>query len=63
MADREITTIPNGPLGIIALPGCEEMAEKIYELGSEDEARKYFYHIATLKGEKDNKKLSFFCSC
>ena len=35
----------------------EEMAEKIYELGSEDEARKYFYHIATLKGEKDNKKL------
>ena len=29
MADREITTIPNGPLGIIALPGCEEMAEKI----------------------------------
>ena len=35
----------------------EEMAEKIYKLGSEDEARKYFYHIATLKGEKDNKKL------
>ena len=32
----------------------EEMAEKIYKLGSEDEARKYFYHIATLKGEKDN---------
>ena len=29
MADREITTIPNGPLGIIALPGCEELAEKI----------------------------------
>ncbi len=29
MADREITTIPYGPLGIIALPGCEEMAEKI----------------------------------
>ena len=29
MADREITTIPNGPIGIIALPGCEEMAEKI----------------------------------
>lgn len=35
----------------------EEMAEKIYELGSEDEARKYFYHIATLKGDKDSKKL------
>ena len=32
MADREITTIPNGPLGIIALPGCEEMAEKIEEI-------------------------------
>lgn len=29
MADREITTIPYGPLGIIALPGCEELAEKI----------------------------------
>lgn len=29
MSDREITTIPFGPLGIVALPGCEEMAEKI----------------------------------
>ena len=29
MADREITTIPFGPLGIIALPGCEELAQKI----------------------------------
>ena len=25
----EFTTIPYGPLGIIALPGCEELAEKI----------------------------------
>ena len=33
MADREITTIPNGPLGIIALPGCEEMAEKLAHRG------------------------------
>ncbi len=29
MANREITTIPYGPLGIIALPGCEELAAKI----------------------------------
>lgn len=29
MANREITTIPYGPLGIIALPGCEELAEKV----------------------------------
>lgn len=29
MANREITTIPHGALGIIALPGCEELAEKI----------------------------------
>lgn len=26
---EEFTTIPYGPLGIIALPGCEELAEKI----------------------------------
>lgn len=29
MANRDITTIPHGALGIIALPGCEELAEKI----------------------------------
>lgn len=29
MANREITTIPHGTLGIIALPGCEQLAEKI----------------------------------
>ena len=26
---QEFTTIPYGPLGIIALPGCEELAQKI----------------------------------
>lgn len=26
---EEFTNIPYGPLGIIALPGCEELAEKI----------------------------------
>ncbi|MBE6828545.1 MAG: ribose-phosphate pyrophosphokinase, partial [Ruminococcaceae bacterium] len=26
---EEFTTIPYGPLGIIALPGCEDLAEKI----------------------------------
>ena len=26
---QDFTTIPYGPLGIIALPGCEELAEKI----------------------------------
>lgn len=25
---QEFTTIPYGPLGIIALPGCEELAQK-----------------------------------
>ncbi|MCH5170463.1 MAG: ribose-phosphate pyrophosphokinase [Oscillospiraceae bacterium] len=29
MANRELTTIPHGALGIIALPGCEELAAKI----------------------------------
>lgn len=29
MANRDITTIPHGTLGIIALPGCEELAQKI----------------------------------
>ena len=29
MANRDITTIPHGALGIIALPGCEELAQKI----------------------------------
>ncbi len=27
--DENFQTIPNGPLGIIALPGCEELAKKI----------------------------------
>ncbi len=27
--DNNFQTIPNGPLGIIALPGCEELAKKI----------------------------------
>ena len=26
---EEVQTIPYGPLGIIALPGCEELAQKI----------------------------------
>ena len=26
---QEFTTIPYGPLGIISLPGCEELAQKI----------------------------------
>ena len=29
MAKQDLTTVPIGPLGIIALPGCEELAEKI----------------------------------
>ena len=26
---QDFTNIPYGPLGIVALPGCEELAEKI----------------------------------
>ena len=26
---QELTQIPVGPLGIIALPGCEELAKKV----------------------------------
>ena len=26
---QEFTTIPYGPLGILALPGCEELAQKV----------------------------------
>lgn len=35
----------------------EEMAQKIYDLGSEDDARKYFYTIATLSEIGDSQKL------
>lgn len=35
----------------------EEMAQKIYDLGSEDAARMYFYAIATQTGDKDTQKL------
>ena len=54
---EEFTNIPYGPLGIIALPGCEELADKIDRYIVKWRAQKQSEHknsIAFAGYEKDS---------
>ena len=45
---EDFTTIPYGPLGIIATPGCEELAEKIDRYIVEWRASRESEHKSTI---------------
>ena len=48
---ENVQNIPYGPLGIIALPGCEELAKKIDN-----------YLVKWRKNQAEEQKYRIFCS-